>query len=60
MKLPYCVVMLVKPLRDENPFWKSIDTGNNKKKTRQSLKTMLISIWKCGILERERAKKKFD
>lgn len=25
--------MLVKPLRDEDPFWKSIDTGNNKKDT---------------------------
>lgn len=48
--------MLVKSLRDEAPFWKSIDTGNNKKRHVRVLKTMLIPYWKCGILERESKK----
>lgn len=51
--------MLVKSLRDEAPFWKSIDTENNKKKTRQSFEDDADSVLEMRHF-REREKKKFD
>lgn len=51
--------MLVKSLRDEAPFWKSIDTGNNKKKTRQSFEDDADSVLEMRHF-REREQKKFD
>lgn len=49
--------MLVKSLRDEAPFWKSIDTGNNKKKTRQSFEDDADSVLEMRHF-RERESKK--
>lgn len=58
-ELPYCIVMLVKSRRDEAPFWKSIDTGNNKKKIRQSFEDDADSVLEMRHF-REREQKKFD
>lgn len=49
--------MLVKSRRDEAPFWKSIDTGNNKKKIRQSFEDDADSVLEMRHF-RERESKK--